>query len=749
MKRKLLYLATTAILLILKAPVSNAAEVRESIPHALMPSTAKGAFLTTVGITSCETFLMALPDKNPDSSFIEFEPDIEVYQLEEVEIIENSRTGRQDPGSINLMDKEQLRRIPQLLGEQDIIRSLQSTPGVHMVCEGLTGISVRGGNPSQNRYLLDGIPVISPNHLMGFFSAFNPDIVKGTTLYKGYFPAGMGGASSALISINTAMPDMQRFRAAGAVGLISSRLALEIPLLKNRWAVMLSGRRSYADIFAPLLLEDGLKSSKLYFYDLNFKSVGNIGHKSQLIVNGYWGGDSFRNHYAYEKIENQYGSICLKSWLSENLSVASMIYFTGHGYALGTIDKDMPNSFIWRANLLDLGFKHEWDWTPAGRFSLMIGFETVYHHLSPGEIKGIGNGNLIKEFKLEQRTALESGIHAEAILPLSKGIVLHLGTRVSSFGNLERNLLFDPHNENDRYDTVHDHSGLYRDFQWNIEPRLKLVVRAGNKGAFKVMFNRAFQYVQQATSSMAGSPMDIWFFAGKNIAPQSSDQLTLGYEISPGKRISLGTEIYYKILNNVIEFREHASAILNERIEDDLIPGKGTAYGMEFFFSYDSPIFKSWMNYTWSRSFREVGGIRQGRPYASWYDVPHDLNLNLTFILKKRIELSANWTYSSGKLFNIPTGKGIVSGTAVPIYESLNLQRIMDYHRLDLALKILPRDNKSHYRGEWTFSVYNAYNRKNIWSLRISPSDTDPDMLRFENLYLFGIVPSVSYQFKF
>jgi len=675
-----------------------------------------------------------------------------MQELEEVTVIAeagNANITSLETGSTQL-PIQSIRKIPALLGEVDVIKAIQLLPGVTVTSEGSSGFSVRGGSSDQNLILLDEATVYNASHLMGFFSVFNNDAIKDVKLYKGDIPASSGGRLSSLLDIRMKDGNNKQFRATGGIGTISSRLTLEGPLFSEKVSFLLSGRRTYADIFLPLAKDTAVQDNSLFFYDLNGKLNWTINEKNRIYLSGYYGKDVFANDFAGMYFGNRTFSFRWNHLFSKSLFSNFTLVNSHYFYDLGTPDGSTPY-FNWLSYLDDYGFKGDFIWYAAPEHTLRYGLSSFYHIIKPGMISVSDQDGNNTDSELDDNRALENGLYLSGESRFSERFSLRYGLRYSMFYNIGPATVLTYNDEYQVIDSTHYQEGDFYNMYHGLEPRLAANYLLNDKSSLKASYSRTRQYLQMASNSTAGTPLDIWFPASPNIQPQVSDQVSGGYFRNFfGNKFETSVEVYYKKMTNSIDFKDHAQLMLNPRLEGELRIGEATSYGAEFYVKYDISKFSGWVSYTYSKTMRSIPEINDGTPYAAPYDKPHDLAIVFSYEPTKRISLAANWIYSTGIPFTLPSGRYQILGNILPVYTGRNEYRLPDYHRLDLSFAIRGKDKPGRrWKGEWNFSVYNAYARKNAWTLNFIQDEANPDRTYAEMTYLFSVIPAITYNFKF
>lgn len=681
---------------------------------------------------------------------IELSPAAET--LNEVEVTSdqaNKNVARPEMSTFK-MDIKTIKSIPSLMGEVDIIKAIQLLPGVQSVSEGGSGFSVRGGAPDQNLILLDESTVYNASHLMGFFSVFNNDAIKDVKLYKGDIPPIYGGRLSSVLDVRMNEGNSKRFEVTGGIGLIASRLTVEGPIWKDRISFIVSGRRTYADLFLALSSEEALRDNKLYFYDLNAKVNYRIDENNHLFVSGYFGRDVFKNDFAKMSWGNSTGTIRWNHLFSKKLFANFTFVYSDYRYMLGT-PEGTTTSFEWNSNLRDLGLKGDFSYYINTNNTLRFGISGIYHMISPGVAGGTGSESSYTEVKVPDNYSLETGIYAGNEQKLGEHWTFKYGLRFSLFQNIGPGTVYNFDSLYNPIDSTVYPSGQFYNTYYGIEPRVGVLYTFNEKSSVKVSYSRTNQYLQLAQNSTAGTPLDIWFPASPNVKPQVADQGALGYFRNFRRNtIETSVEVYYKHMNHVIDFKDFAQLLLNDKLEGEIREGKGWSYGAEFLVRLNEKKFGGWVSYTLSKSMRQIPEINNGDPYPAPYDKPNNIAVVANYQFLPRWSVSANWVYATGNPVTFPTGRAEIGGKVIPIYSDRNAYRYQDYHRLDLSVTFSSKPNETkRFKWDINLSVYNVYNRHNTWSINFVQDEEDPNVTYAEKIYLFGIVPSVTFNFHF
>lgn len=687
-----------------------------------------------------------------DDMVINIELREDIQELEEVTIrAESPRSHvKKAEMSVNKLQIKDIKRIPTLLGEVDVIKAIQLLPGVQASSEGASGFSVRGGNPDQNLILLDEATVYNASHLMGFFSVFNNDAVRDVKLYKGDIPAEYGGRLSSLLDVRMKDGNMKKFSGSGGIGTISSRLTLEGPVIKDRTSFLIAGRRTYADVFLPFAKDEDVRKSTLYFYDINAKVNHIFNEKNRLYASAYLGRDVFGNIFARMAFGNQTYSLRWNHLFSGKLFSNFTLMHSRYQYELG-VPEGEANSFKWQSRMNDYAAKADLDYYLTPEHTLKFGLTGIFHAFDPGTARGVGEQVLFTEFILPSSYAVESGAYLSGESSLGERWNLRYGLRLSGLHNVGSATIYNYDADYQPIDSTVYGAGEFFNVYGGLEPRLAVSFMLDDVSSVKASYSRTRQYIHLAQNSTAGTPLDVWFPSSPNVNPQVSDQVALGYFRNLwDDRLEASVEAYYKRMNNTIDFRDHAVLLLNPYMEGELRIGEASSYGIEFLVRKNSGKLNGWISYTYSKTQRVVPEINEGDAYPAPYDKPHDLTIVLNYEISRRIWVSGNWVYNTGLPVTFPTGRFEYMGNVAPVYSNRNAYRMPDYHRLDVSVSLAGKDKPGRKWGwDLNLSVYNAYARKNAWSINFVQDETDPNVTHAEMTYLFPIVPALTFNFQF
>jgi outer membrane cobalamin receptor len=648
------------------------------------------------------------------------------------------------------LEARTIQRIPALMGEVDVIKAIQLLPGVQTASEGSSGFSVRGGSPDQNLILLDEATVYNASHLLGFFSVFNNDAVKDVTLHKGDIPPSSGGRLASVLDVRMKEGNSKKFSATGGVGTISSRLMLEGPIASENTSFMVSGRRTYADIFLPFARDENVRDNTLYFYDLNAKVNHRFNDNNRIFISGYFGRDIFKNEFGSIGFGNRTMTLRWNHLFSQRLFSNFTLVHSRYDYEIGT-PSGRPDAFLWQSGMKDHSAKADFNYYITPAFTFRFGGSTTFHLFDPGQARGLGDESLFSEFIVPRSYALQHGLYAGIEQNLGEKLNVKYGVRWSAFQNSGKSTVYYYNDEFVKYDSAFFPSARIYNTYHGFEPRLGINYILNGVSSVKATYSRTRQYIHLAQNSTAGTPLDLWFASSPNVKPQIADQYAIGYFRNfRNNTIETSAEVYYKNMQNTIDFKDHAELLLNPEMEAELRFGKSWAYGLELMMRLSDTRVNGWISYTYSLSRRKFDHINNGRVYSSPYDRPHDVSVVLNVDVSRRVVASANWVYSTGSPITLPVGRAQYGNTFIPIYSDRNAYRLPDYHRLDLAVILSGRERANRrWQGEWNFSVYNAYGRKNVWAVNFVQNENNPNRLQAQKTYLFSVVPAITYNFKF
>lgn len=664
--------------------------------------------------------------------------------------------------SVNKLSIKTIQNLPVVFGEVDVVRSLLLLPGVSNAGEGSSGFNVRGGAVDQNLILLDEATIYNSSHLFGLFSVFNPDAIKDLKLHKGGIPAEYGGRVSSVLDIYQRDGNSKEFQMQGGIGAISSRLLAEGPIVKDNGSFLVGARSSYAHLFLKLTDND----NSAYFYDLNTKLSYTLNDSNKILLSGYFGRDVFN---ISQNFENTYGNTVVNlRWnhifsddIFSNLSAIYSDYY--YGLNLNFV------GFNWDSGIKNVNLKYDFNHYINENIQLKYGIQNTYYDFNPGEIEPIDEESGINYFKLTNKYALENAVYFSTEHTISDRLSAEYGLRLSNFFRLgqdevnvyENNnpVAYDP--ERDIYSEAEiietnsvSRSKILKAYN-NFEPRIAISYVLNDDQSIKASYNRMAQYLHLISNTSSPTPLDVWVPSGEYIKPQVLDQFAVGY-FRNLEGYSLEIESFYKQIDNRIDYTDGANLIANNAIERVVLEGESRAYGLELLLRKNSGNLTGWLAYTLSRSEQRTPGrtpiepgINEGEWYLTNYDKTHDLSMTGSYKLNKNWQLNANFIFQTGLATTFPTAQYEYEGITVPVYDDRNVDRLPEYHRLDISATLTPKANQDRkFQSSWSFGVYNVYNRKNAYSISFRENE-DTNQNEAVRLSLFGIIPSVTYNFKF
>lgn len=668
-------------------------------------------------------------------------------QLEEV-IISTEREDknvRETQMGVQQLDMKEINKIPVLLGEKDIIKTMTLLPGIKSAGEGNSGFNVRGGATDQNLILLDEAPVYNASHLLGLFSTFNSDAIKDAQIYKGAMPAQFGGRLSSVMDIKMKEGNNQKFGFNGGIGLISSRLTVEGPLKKDKGSFLLSGRRTYLDQF--LKLSPDFKDNTLYFYDINMKMNYKINDKNKVFLSGYFGkdnigfGKAFGIDWGNATLTARWNHIINARWFSN-----SSFIFSNFNYSFKFQSGDDEVRIT--SKIQDLNFKQEFSYFINPKNSIKMGVNVIHHTIKPGELF-TNEGSSFKPFKIEDRYSLESALYATHEWKPTEKLSVNYGLRLTSFLAMGSGTFFSYDKDGELTNSKKYKSGEVVQSYFNPEPRISANYALSEHKSIKASYGRTIQNLHVINNAAADQPTDVWLSSSKNIKPGMADQFSVGYfQNFAENKYEFSAETYYKSMQNQLDYRNGTVVNGNEFLEGDILSGIGRAYGIELLMKKKKGRFTGWLGYTLSKSERKIEGINNNNWYSTRQDRTHDISIVAMYDLSKRWSISASWVYNTGNAVTLPTGKYGIDGRTQLVYSERNGYRMPDFHRLDLGATYTGKQFK-RFQSSWNFSIYNAYARENPYMIEFKEDPNDASKTQAIQTSLFKIIPSVTYNFKF
>lgn len=661
---------------------------------------------------------------------------------------------------------ETIKNIPALFGEVDLLRSLQLLPGVQTAGEGTTGLFVRGGSADQNLVQIDGAPVYNPSHFFGFFSVFNPDALDQVEMYKGNMPASFGGRLSSLIDVSLKEGNTDQIHGEGGIGTISSRVTLDGPLFSDKSTFVISARRTYADVFLKVFGNEDIRDNLLNFHDISGKLSFRLSNRDKITISSYQGRD-------FLGVNDEFGLgwsnwVTAAKWsrnISDQLFFDLDAYHSNYNYKIEINDPD--NGFEWKNKLSESGMKAQWSFSKNSKMQSYWGFHSQLYRFTPIELLPLENSGL-EPITTSSKNGLLNNVFAGATYHFTPKLSTEVGLRWGVYNQMGAgtDYIYEggiPTPEAEVLDSIQYSRFEKMQFYQGLEPRVSFRYLINEELSIKTAYNRNFQYVQIASNSSAGLPIDRWILAGTYVPPIRSDQISVGvFKNFDENRWELSIESYYKDLRNIIDLRNGAQVLFSDNVETEILTGKGWAYGVEALLRKNVGNTTGWLAYTWSRTWRQIEGISEGEKYNPRYDRPHDVTLVLNHEFNAKWSAGVTFVYSTGQAVSFPIGTYPVDNQELPLYSKYrNQDRFPDYHRMDASVTLKNPNKGRKWRGSWNFSVYNLYGRKNPFAYEFREiynddfrfgADDGPITSSRQGIvmtYLFTFLPSVTYNFQF
>ena len=686
----------------------------------------------------------------------------EVESLNEVIVIENSEDIDIDLPvlSLNILSGKTIRQTPVVFGESDILKTIQLLPGVSSAGEGASGFNVRGGAADQNLILFDEAIIYNSSHLFGLFSVFNSDAIKEVKLFKGGIPSSYGGRLSSVLDVYQKDGNNQKTSINGGIGAISSRFLIEGPIQKNQSSFLVASRGTYAHLFLKLTDIENIA----YFYDINTKSNFVIDNRNKIFLSGYFGRDLFKLDGTFM---NTYGNSTLNfRWnhlINDKTFSNTSLIFSDYYYGL---ELDFVG-FDWKSGIKNLNLKFDLKNYYSNEFQFNYGLNFIYYDFNPGTIGPLTADSGFNFSKLNKKFAFENSTYFDVLHKISNRLSMRYGIRINQFLRLRQNGLQKYIDNNPLFydidlgiydpakplaNNFDNNSSVFKTYN-NIEPRINISYSFNNQ-SIKASYNRLNQYLHLISNTSSPTPLDIWVPSGPYIKPQKLDQFAFGY-FKRMKKLKIETEIFYKKIKNRLDYIDGADLVANNNIETVILAGKSRAYGIEFLLKKSDGRHKFWLAYTLSKSEQKTAGrnssengINMSEWYNTPYDKPHDISINSEYRINKKLKIVGNFIFQTGQPTNYPNSQYTYMNLNVPNYGKRNSQRLPNYHRMDVNLTLNPEKKNKKVESSWVFGIYNLYNRDNASSIIFRRNN---ETLKNEavQISIFGIVPSVTYNFKF
>lgn len=660
--------------------------------------------------------------------------------------------------SKNTLNMNQVRKLPALFGEIDIIKNIQLLPGVITAGEGTSTFFVRGGSADQNLLLIDEAPVYDPSHLFGLFSVFNADVIKDSELYKGGIPARFGGRLSSILEVRTKDGNNKEFDVAGGIGTLASRVAIEGPIVKEKSSFIVSARRSYVDAFLRLANEKNL----VHFYDVNAKVNWRANNKNRFFAAFYAGRDvfNFEDTFGFGW-GNMTGTFRWNHLFNERLFSNTSIIISNFDYKLEL--EDAVQGFEWISDLQEYSFKNDLSYSLNEHNELSFGYHLTGRRFAPGTMAPNSSGSIFETVNLEHMYALDHGIYLSNLHNVSDRITLDYGVRLSIFQNIGPGNVYLYEDPQDNIDRVRTDTLQYDNWESiktyvNFEPRFSLRYMLAQDQSLKLSYNRMVQNTHLISAATAPVPFNTWNPSNYYLEPQVADQVAAGYFRNfSNNAYEFSTEVYYKDISNVTDFADNAQLFFNKDLSTEYRQGRSWAYGLELFLNKNAGRLTGSVAYTWSKAMRKVEGVNLGKEFDANHDRRNVVNIQAAYDFNDKWVFGGTFTYSTGRPLTLPAGRYEYGDYFPDVLTERNGYRLPAFHRLDLSVTLNPRKNADRkWKGQWVFSIYNVYNRQNPFTIYTrSTQDEDGNIIgdgsekEARMIYLFPILPSVTYNFKF
>lgn len=648
---------------------------------------------------------------------------------------------------VEKLNMSQINSMPVLLGERDILKSISLLPGVKAASEGNTGFYVRGGASDQNLILLDEAVVYNASHLFGFFSTFNSDAIKDVSLYKGGMPAQYGGRLSSVLDIKMDEGNNKEYVVEGGIGLISSRIKVEGPIVKDKGSFMISARRTYIDAFLKASSDSTVKGSKLYFYDLNAKANYHFDDKNAIYLSGYFGKDvlGLRNTFG-TNWGNATGTLRFNHVFNSKLFSNTSLVYSNYNY---TIQSFLPgNDFRAVSKITDIDLKEDLQYYINSNHTLRFGVDALHHNLAPGSLTSNDSSSFNSKV-IQRRYGLETAAYVSDEWHVNDKLTLLYGARLSGIFIFGPGTFSTYNADGSILSSKIYQSGDVVKSYFYLEPRLSASYSLNDQTSLKASYNRNTQNIHILSNSNSSTPTDLYAMSSNNIKPEIADQISTGYFRNFDENIfEFSTEVYYKWLQNQIDYKDGAQLILNQDVESQLVYGTGRAYGIEFYLKKKYGRFNGWLGYTLSKTERKFDAINNGNYFPATQDRTHDISAVGIYQLNKRWSFSSTFVYGTGNAVTYPNGKYAIGGVTTYYYSQRNANREPANNRLDIGATLEGKPHKK-YHSSWTFGIYNIYNHRNPYAITFRDSKTNPGTTEAVETSLFGRVPSVTWNFKF
>jgi TonB dependent receptor/CarboxypepD_reg-like domain/TonB-dependent Receptor Plug Domain len=646
------------------------------------------------------------------------------------------------------LNMTQINNVPVLLGEKDILKTITLLPGIKSASEGNTGFYVRGGASDQNLILLDEATVYNASHLFGFFSTFNSDAIKDVSIYKGGMPAEYGGRLSSVLDIKMNEGNNKDYTVQGGLGLISSRLKIEGPIIKDKGSFMISARRTYIDLFFKASSDTTLKGSTLYFYDLNAKANYHFDDKNAVYLSGYFGKDvlGLKNTFG-TNWGNSTGTLRFNHLFNNRLFSNTSLVYSNYNYVIQSFESN--DNFKATSKITDINLKEDLQYSMGNNHTLKFGVNILHHSIAPGDIT-TSQASSFNSKHVEQRYGFENAAYVSDEWRASDKLTILYGLRLSDMMLLGPGTFKTYDAAGNTLTSATYGSGAIVKNYFALEPRISASYMLDDENSIKASYNRNTQNIHLLSNSTSSSPTDLYVLSSNNIKPEIADQVSTGlFKNFKDNTYEFSAEVYYKWLQNQIDYKDGAQLIVNQDVESLLTYGTGRAYGLELFLKKKYGRFNGWIGYTLSRTERKFNAINNGDYYPATQDRTHDLSVVGIYSITKRWTLSSTFIYGTGNAVTYPTGKYNIGGLTTYSYSGRNGYREPSTNRLDIGATLEGKEHKK-YHSSWTFGIYNVYGHKNPYTITFRDSKTVPNTSEAVETSIFGTaIPSITWNFKF
>ena len=654
----------------------------------------------------------------------------------------------------------QVKSIPAFLGEIDVLKTIQLLPGIQSAGEGSSGLYVRGGGPDQNLILLDDAVVYNTGHLFGFFSIFNGDAIKSTSLIKGGMPAQYGGRLSSVLDISMKEGNDKNFVVQGGIGLIASRLSIEGPIKKNKASFIISARRTYIDVLAKPFIKktSSFSGSGYYFYDLNAKINYKFSEKDRIYLSGYFGKDKFDFVNGKQSLDvsipwgNSTGTFRWNHVFNNRLFSNTTVVYNDYNFNFGASQNNFQVNLL--SGIKDWNVKEDFDLYPFTNHKIKFGAQYTYHTFIPSVVSGRQDSVEFKPNNAQQKYAHEAAIYIQDDWDISDKIKINAGIRESGFQQIGHYKIYTTDINGNRLDSTVYKKGEAVKTYFDFEPRFTIRYAINDETSVKAAITRNVQYIHLVSNAGTTLPTDLWVPSTLKVKPQESWLYALGlFKNFNDNTYETSVEVYYKQLKNQIEYEEGYTPATLEDTENFFTFGKGKSYGAELFINKTRGRLIGWIGYTLSWTYRKFPGLNFGEQYFAKYDRRHDLSVVGIYELSKKWKLSGTFIFGSGNAATLPQRFYIYQGVLTQEYSRINEYRLPSYHRLDVAATYTPNKHPSRkLKSEWVFSVYNIYSHKNPYFIYFDQEGSPYNgtlHVQAKQVSLFPAIPSVTWNFKF